>query len=123
MARWAEAACFGLLRLRGPEHALGVGDAEWVSARRLIQAMRDIPQLTALPSPFVSPIEGSGLQIEWDLHGRHLEIEFLDARHLGVLWAEGEEIRTAEFLVTHVERVVGLLKWLLRGEADANRVE
>ena len=120
MPRWVDEACHGLTVLSAvPEH-LRVSDAAWVSAWCLVDALKDVEELWSLPAPFVSPIEGGGLQIEWDLGQHHLEIEFVNAETLVVLWEhQFREVHTAEFPVTHVERVIGLLKWLLRGKEDA----
>jgi len=113
MPKWIDEACQQLTLL--PKHPEGVPDDVWVTGWALLDALKDIADLEALPTPFASPIEGGGLQIEWDLNGRHVEIEFADHEDLVVLWAEGDNARTTGFPASHVERVVGLLKWLLRG--------
>lgn len=91
------------------------------SAMRCMAAIGQGPGLADLPVAFVCPIEGGGLQIEWDYGDRHLEIEWVDPDTVVALWNGGRiECKTAEFRSTDVERIVGLLKWLLRTEERTN---
>ncbi len=111
MAKWSDEAHEALA-------ALSVNaDDTWKAAWCLVAELTEVPGLAALPTPFVCPIEGGGLQIEWDLGKRHVELEFEDADTVVALWQDGDDMHTSEFPASHVERVVGLLKWLLRGEA------
>ena len=69
----------------------------------------------ALDAPFVSPIGGGGLQLEWTRSGKHLELEFLDERTICFLKEEtvsGEDrMESGEYLVADTTETQELLNW------------
>jgi len=68
-----------------------------------------------IPVPFVCPVAGGGVQLEWSSSRRHLEMEFLDASTIAFLQEErtpqGEETDTGEYPVTATEKTRQLLNW------------
>ena len=79
-------------------------------------ALRAVPGLP-MPTPFVCPIPGGTLQIEWDLGVRHIEIEFLDEHRVAVLQEDaslcGETMWSAEFPATRVDLLGDIIDWLV----------
>lgn len=91
--------------------------------RAACQALRDILlQIddNSLPEPFVCPVPGGGLQLEWEVGKRELELEFLpdgsiefltvdkNANHLEDSMTEGKV--DGENIIVIVQRV---LEWLV----------
>jgi hypothetical protein len=69
-----------------------------------------------LPAPFVCPIPGGALQIEWSNNGKRLEIEFLDEQTVVYLKEQetehGLRTETDEILLRDTEKILELLEWL-----------
>jgi hypothetical protein len=82
------------------------------SAARVLQYL----QRDDVPVPFICPIAGGGIQIEWSSPERHIELELVDHQTVAFLQAEntttGETIESGEYPVSDVRRSRELLDWL-----------
>jgi hypothetical protein len=82
------------------------------SAARLLQYL----QRDDVPLPFICPIAGGGLQIEWSSAGRHVELEFTDRQTLVFLRVENPTAASpfehGEYPISDVNRSRKLLDWL-----------
>ncbi|MBI4528878.1 MAG: hypothetical protein HY695_34205 [Deltaproteobacteria bacterium] len=70
--------------------------------------------LDEFPSPRIVPISGGGVQLEWDVGSRELELEILSdgtIRYLKV--EEGEPTEESEIGPSHFARLASLLSWLI----------
>lgn len=69
-----------------------------------------------LPLPFVCPIAGGGLQLEWSFGGKEVELELVDERTIGFLRAEaapsGRIIESGEYPISDINKSRELLDWL-----------
>jgi len=83
-----------------------------VSAARLLQNL----QRDDVPLPFICPIAGGSLQIEWSSAGRHVELELVDQQTVAFLRAENptteETIECGKYPISDVKRSRELLDWL-----------
>jgi len=77
--------------------------------------LRDL-QGDDLPLPFVCPIAGGGLQLEWSSGGKEVELELVDERTIGFLRAEaapsGRIIESGEYPISDINKSRELLDWL-----------
>ena len=81
------------------------------AAEELLDRLRD-SDLGALPAPFVCPIAGGGIQLEWESSGKYLEIEFLDGgMALYLKEKQGESMESGEFPATDAGLARQLLEW------------
>ena len=78
------------------------------AAMHLLKRLQN-SRLGAIPVPFVSPIAGGGIQLEWDSSQKHLEIEVLNSMNVVFLMEEHGETECGEFALAEVERVRRLL--------------
>jgi len=94
----------------------GTDQAVCLAAFRLVLQLALVSE-EPLPVPFVCPIPGGTLQLEWDSDGKHVEIEFIDAHRLAVLMEDAsvsdEAMRVDEFPVSSMDRIKDLLDWLV----------
>ena len=69
-----------------------------------------------MPLPFVCPIAGGGLQIEWSFGGKEVELELVDECTIGFLRAEaapsGRIIESGEYPISDINKSRELLDWL-----------
>jgi len=68
-----------------------------------------------LPQPLIGPVSGGGLQVEWRLGVRELEIEVRPDGSLEFLTADGEDEVDEGILPNDSESIEGLVAWLLDG--------
>jgi hypothetical protein len=70
-----------------------------------------------LPLPFICPIAGGTLQIEWSFAGRGVELEFLDQQTIAFLRVDNttteRSIESGEYPVSDINRSRELLDWLV----------
>ena len=91
------------------------------SNQRIVKAARDLlerlqgDRLGAIPVPFVCPVAGGGIQLEWSSPQKHLEIEFLDEATVVFLKEEqrpsGEITESGEYPVADMDKTRRLLDW------------
>jgi hypothetical protein len=71
-----------------------------------------------LPLPFICPIAGGALQMEWSLAGREVELELLDQQTVAFLRVEnattGRTFESGEYHISDINRSRELLDWLAR---------
>jgi len=96
-----------------------------MAALGLVQRLADSAD-HPLPEAFVCPISGGGLQLDWDLGARHIEIEFLDKDRLAVLTEDtsgsSEAMETYEFPASRADRIKDLFDWLTLPHAHKTTV-
>lgn len=69
------------------------------------------------PPPAIVPVSGGGVQFEWQVEDRELEIEFLpDSRIVFLRVHEDEATDEEELPSTDLTRVPSLLKWLTKSK-------
>jgi len=82
------------------------------SAARLL---RDL-QRNELPLPFICPIAGGGLQIEWSCAEREVELELVDQQTMAFLRVEnattGKTVESGEYPISDINKSRELLDWL-----------
>lgn len=88
-------------------------DAQIVaSAANLLQYL----QRDDVPVPFICPIAGGSIQLEWSLRGREVEMELLDERTVAFLRAEetsaGPQLESGEYSITDINKSRELLDWI-----------
>ncbi len=96
-------------------------------ARCFIKKMRiDIPQ------PFICPIAGGIIQIEWDINNRHLEMEITEdeiTKTKEICWLkdDGKKTKTSSLKGEYeygtidcedTEKINGLIDWVLGNKGD-----
>ncbi len=66
------------------------------------------------PAPFVCPIPGGTLQLEWTVGDRHLEIEYFDLDTVGVLRHDMQtgKMETEEIRACRIDVLLKHLDWL-----------
>lgn len=82
------------------------------SAATLLQYL----QRDDVPLPFICPIAGGSLQMEWSSEGKQVELELVDQQTMAFLRVAnpttGEAIECGEYPVSDVNRSRALLDWL-----------
>lgn len=70
-----------------------------------------------VPLPFICPIAGGTLQMEWSFAGRGVELEFLDQQTIAFLRVDNttteRSIESGEYPVSDINRSRELLDWLV----------
>lgn len=66
------------------------------------------------PVPRIAPVLGGGIQFEWEVAGRELEIEILPDGSVQYLIAEGEVTHEGELAAWPTDEVRRLVYWLTR---------
>lgn len=79
-----------------------------LSTMGLLAAMRSY----AIPSMRLDPVSGGGLQFEWEIGPRGLEVEVLPDGSVGYLIVEGANMQ--EGALTDQFTLIVLLRWLMR---------
>mgnify|MGYP001374707901 CR=1 FL=1 len=70
-------------------------------------------QVARLPQPYIGPVTGGGVQIEWHLPERAVELEVCPDGSVGYITIEGDEYSDDMYLPSYLDsRVFGLLNWL-----------
>jgi len=64
------------------------------------------------PVPRIAPVLGGGIQFEWEVAGRELEIEILPDGSVEYLVAEGEATHEGELTAWPTDEVRRLVYWL-----------
>jgi hypothetical protein len=86
------------------------------SAREVLVRLGDtVP--AAVPAPFVCPVSGGGLQIEWTAGHRHLEVEFLSDGQIAYLTEDtlraGVSMLSGDLEPHQVPELRRMLRWLV----------
>lgn len=66
------------------------------------------------PQPAVVPVPGGGLQLEWHIASRELEIEVMPQGECAFLTVDGEPIDEGTCSPDAAERLRGLIRWVAR---------
>ena len=66
-----------------------------------------------LPAPFICPVSGGGIQLEWTAQDRHLEVEFAPDGRILFLQDEQGQMKTGELPSGHFHPLLRLLDWQL----------
>ena len=61
--------------------------------------------------PFVCPIEGGGIQLEWTKEGKHLELEFSLDGEIVWLTEEGDDMEAGECKIDDYNKIKELFAW------------
>lgn len=89
-----------------------LSDDAFNSAKEVLFAME-----CDTPPPAIVPVSGGGVQFEWQVEDRELEIEFLpDSRIIFLRVHEDEATDEEELSSTDLTRVPSLLKWLTKSK-------
>lgn len=82
------------------------------TARRLIARAAQVEEA---PEPHVAPVPGGGLQLEWHIGGRDLELEVLPNGDLAYSMEEsGNEVENELLRLARIDSVERLVRWLVR---------
>ena len=81
-------------------------------ARRSAMGTLSLLRSYAIPSMRIDAVSGGGLQFEWEIGSRTLEIEFLPDGSVEYLVADGDEMQ--EGPVNDRSALLFLLRWLMR---------
>lgn len=69
-----------------------------------------------IDAPHVVPISGGGVQFEWQIGERELELEFMDAETIGCLKVRSDEpIEESQFNRNNLRAAQNAIQWLKRG--------
>ncbi|MCF7954683.1 MAG: hypothetical protein K9M75_02665 [Phycisphaerae bacterium] len=80
-----------------------------ITAKRFINLL----EYTPIEPPHVVPISGGGMQFEWQIGERELEIEFVDSENISYLKVNNEEpIDESQIKSSDVIAIQGLIRWL-----------
>jgi hypothetical protein len=71
-------------------------------------------QVEDAPVPHVAPVAGGGVQIEWHLARKELEIEILPSGVVSFVQVEGEAETQGSFALDRATNASGLVEWLVR---------
>ncbi|MFA5864493.1 MAG: hypothetical protein WC975_07370 [Phycisphaerae bacterium] len=67
--------------------------------------------------PYVCPIAGGGIQLEWTLGNKHVELEFIDKDTIAFLTEEmldsEEKMRSGEISLRNMNEIRTILNWLM----------
>ena len=85
------------------------GDAIFVAGRVLVA----VAQVEDLPEPHLAPVPGGGVQFEWSLGDRGLELEVLPNGDLLCLQIDGDSVREIQVRLNKWEAAVENARWLL----------
>ena len=66
------------------------------------------------PIPRIAPVLGGGIQFEWEIGGRELEIEILPNGSVEYLTAEGDRVQEGRLPDLPTDEVRALAQWLMR---------
>ena len=70
-----------------------------------------------VPSPFVAPVSGGGIQFEWRNEDRDLEVDFVEPLRVGYLkLIKNEPIEEGDFSSQDYDSALKLIRWLNLGE-------
>jgi len=91
--------------------------------RAALQLLDRLCELTSddPPAPYVCPVSGGGLQFEWSVGNRSLELEFSQENTVLFLTeeqspsGETEAMASGEYRITRTEKSLRLVEWLLTG--------
>jgi len=78
-------------------------------ARRIIIAAAHKPNA---PAPHIAPVSGGGVQLEWHVGTRDLELELLPNGLLAYLRSQGEAEDSGDLTIGRVEKAAELVEWL-----------
>jgi hypothetical protein len=71
--------------------------------------------IETLPAPFVGPVAGGGVILEWTVRSRQLSIAVLAERKIEYLkWETGEQFEEGEVSLRSLGRLRELISWLTR---------
>jgi hypothetical protein len=92
-----------------------------ISDRALFTLVELLHRLTHrnLPPPHLSPIPGGGLQLEWEMSQRALELEVLPGGTVEYLTTERDQVREGP-LGDEGKQLQDLIDWLTQGHDGAN---
>jgi len=66
-----------------------------------------------VPVPYVAPISGGGLQLEWHFNNKGLEVEFVEKDIIGFLKVfEDESMEEGEINIKEINKIKELFDWL-----------
>lgn len=67
-----------------------------------------------IPTPFIGPISGGGIQLEWHINNRELEIEFIESNAIGFLKVhEDGSLEEGGFQINDFDKARHIIKWLM----------
>lgn len=70
-----------------------------------------------VPSPFVAPVSGGGIQFEWRNEDRDLEVDFVEPLRVGYLkLIKNEPIEEGDLSSQDYDSDLKLIRWLNLGE-------
>ncbi len=70
-----------------------------------------------IPTPFIGPISGGGIQLEWHINNRELEIEFIESNVIGFLKVhEDDSLEEGEFPSNDFDCARRIIEWLMIGK-------
>jgi hypothetical protein len=73
------------------------------------------------PLPYIGPVTGGGVQIEWSMPTRELELEILPDGSLEYVMAdETGQTDDGEILADDDEHILELVRWLMHGSSKTN---
>lgn len=85
-----------------------------------IQLMRAIARISSLP-PHIVPVSGGGLQLEWAIGQRELEIGVAPSGSLDYLTDENDDMQGDTFSLADTSRLVSMFDWLQCGGVVSRR--
>ena len=82
------------------------------NARKFLHCL----EVDDLPVPYVGPISGGGVQLEWHIGGRELEVEFMEPDAIGYLkvFEDGSSVE-GEFFPDDFDQARQIIKWVASG--------
>jgi len=74
-------------------------------------------EIEDIPVPYICPISGGGIQIEWHFRGRELEVEFMEQDTIGYLKVfKDESMEEGVFHPDDYDAARQIIRWLASGK-------
>jgi len=116
LPEWLRASLPRLLRLCDMEpnwDSYGSSPPSLRLIKRIVRSLR-LAEIETFPEPEVVPANGGGVQLEWYLGKRELELEFTATGHIEYLRTDNERREEKEGVIKDLDDLRSLLGWVDR---------
>jgi hypothetical protein len=80
---------------------------------QMARILRPIASGPEVPPPNIGPVPGGGLQAEWQIGDKALELEVLPDNSIQVLVVNGDDMDEGSISAASPERLIELTEWLV----------